>query len=68
MVSEDLLACNIQIIHKADWYYQELCNLGDRKFDHSSVRMLINKEQSEVGPGQFKLDPNLIRSGSLDSN
>ena len=29
--------------------------------------MLINKERSEVGPGQFKLDPNLIRSGSLDS-
>ena len=60
MVSKDLLACNIQIIHKPDWYYQELCNLGDKRFDLSRVRMLINKERVEVGPGQFKLDLNLI--------
>ena len=66
MVSEDLLNCNIKIIHKSDWHYQELCNLGERRFDHGSVRMLINKERAEVGPGQFKLDPNLIKSGSLD--
>ena len=67
MVSEDLLNCNIKVIHKPDWHYQELCNLGERRFDHGSVRMLINKERAEVGPGQFKLDPNLIRSGSLDN-
>ena len=62
MFCEDLLTFNIQIIHEADWYYQELCYLGYGKFDHSSVRMLINKERSEVVPGQFKLDPNLNRS------
>ena len=28
--------------------------------------MLINQERAEVGPAQFKLDPNLIRSGCLD--
>ena len=67
MVSQDLLNCNIKVIHKPDWYYQELCNLGERRFDHGSVRMLINKERAEVGPGQFKLDPNLIKSGSLDN-
>ena len=66
MVSEDLLECNLKVIHKPDWHYQELCNLGDRRFDHGSVRLLINKERAEVGPGQFKLDPNLIKSGSLD--
>ena len=66
MVSEDLLSCNLKIIHKPDWYYKEMCNLGERRFDHGSVRLLINKERAEVGPGQFKLDPNLIKSGSLD--
>ena len=66
MVSQDLLNCNIKIIHKPDWHYQELCNLGERRFDHGSDRMLINKERADVGPGQFKLDPNLIRSGCLD--
>ena len=45
----------------------EICNQVIRKMVHGSVRLLINKERSEVGPGQFKLDPNLIRSGSLDS-
>ena len=67
MVSEDLLSCNLKIIHKQDWFYKEICNLGERRFDHGSVRLLINKERAEVGPGQFKLDPNLIKSGSLDS-
>ena len=66
MISEDLLECNLKIIHKPDWHYQELCNLGERRFDHGSVRLLINKDRAEVGPGQFKLDPNLIKSGSLD--
>ena len=30
MVSEDLLNCNIKVIHKPDWQYQELFNLGER--------------------------------------
>ena len=50
MISEDLLECNIQIIHKPDWHYQELCNLGERRFDHRSVRLLINKDREKVGP------------------
>ena len=68
MVSEDLLNCNIKVNHKPDWHYQELCNLGERRFDHRSVRMLLNKERAEVGPGQFKLDPNLIKSVTLLDN
>ena len=37
------------------------------KTDHGSVRMIVNKERAEVGPGQFKIDPNLTKSGTLDS-
>ena len=66
MISGDLLECNIKVLHKSDWHYQELCNLGERRFDQGSVRMLINKDKAEEGPGQFKLDPYLINSGSLD--
>ena len=49
MVSEDLLNCNIKVIHEPVWQYQELCNLGERRFDHGSVGMLINKERADVG-------------------
>ena len=36
-------------------------------FDHSSVRMSFNRTHMPTGPGQFKLDPYLIKTGSLDS-
>ena len=37
------------------------------RIDRGSMRMIINKERAEVGPGQLKIDPDLIKSGSLDS-
>ena len=36
-------------------------------FDQGAVRMTFNRTQMKTGPGQFKLDPYLIKTGSLDS-
>ena len=36
-------------------------------FDHGAVRLLINKTRADIGPGQFKLDPYLLKSGLLDN-
>ncbi len=38
-----------------------------KKFDHGAGRLVYNKKKSKVGPGQFKLDPYLIKTGALDS-
>ena len=35
--------------------------------DHGSVRLTFNRKGTEIGPGQFKVDPTLIKSGCLDS-
>ena len=34
---------------------------------HGSVCMAFNLTNAQTGPGQFKLDPFLIRTGALDS-
>ena len=36
-------------------------------FDPGSVRLLLNKTRADIGPGQFKLDPFLLKSGLLDN-
>ena len=35
--------------------------------DHGSVRLTFNHKRTEIGPGQFKVDPNLIKAVCLDS-
>ena len=37
------------------------------KSDHGAVRLSFNKKRTEAGPGQFKLDPYLVKTGALDS-
>ena len=39
----------------------------EKKFDHGSLRLSFNKKRTEAGPGQFKLDPYLVKTGALDS-
>ena len=34
--------------------------------DHGSVRLTFNRKRTEIGPGQFKVDKTLIKSGCLD--
>ena len=53
------------MLHKGDAFYKDHCNMNLAAFDHGSVRLLINKTRAEVGPGQFKLDPFLLKSGVL---
>ena len=38
-----------------------------KKFDHGAVMLLLNKKKTDIGPGQFKLDPYLVSCGALDS-
>jgi hypothetical protein len=67
MTSEDLLCEEMDISHVSDHHYDMQCALTPHRMDHGSVRLTFNRKRAEIGPGQFKIDPNLIKSGCLDS-
>ena len=67
LVSTDLLIDEAEVLHKGDAFYRDHCNMTLASFDHGAVRLLINKTRAEIGPGQFKLDPFLLKSGLLDN-
>ena len=66
LVSEDLNIKETEILHISDNYYKTNLNMK-KKFDHGAVRLLFNKKKTDIGPGQFKLDPYLVSCGALDS-
>ena len=39
----------------------------EKKFDPGAVRLSYNRKRTETGPGQFKLDPYLVKTGALDN-
>ena len=41
--------------------------MKDNPFDQGSVQLKYNVVRTEAGPGQFKLDPYLVKTGALDS-
>ena len=41
--------------------------MKDNPFEHGSVQLKYNVVRTEAGPGQFKLDPYLVKTGALDS-
>ena len=41
--------------------------MKENPFDHGSVQLKYNVTRTEAGPGQFKLDPYLVKTGALDS-
>ena len=49
------------------FFYTGEDRMQDNAFDHGSVRMIFNLTETQTGPGQFKLDPFLIKTGALDS-
>ena len=61
LVSEDLNIKEATVIHVPDNFYKQELNMT-KKFDHGAVRLTFNKKRSKVGPGQFKLDPYLIKT------
>ena len=67
LTSSELVDSSAKICHKPDQHYTDTFNMTKAKFDHGSVRLMINKERAEVGPGQFKLDPFLLASGQMDN-
>ena len=66
LVSEDLNIKETTILHVSDNIYKQKLNMS-KKIDHGAVRLAYNKKKSKVGPGQFKLDPYLNKTGALDS-
>ena len=67
LTSPEFVNSSSKILHKSDQHYTDNHNMAKAKFDHGSVRLLINKEKADIGPGQFKLDPFLLTSGQLDN-
>ena len=67
VVTEDLMDKDAKIIHTKDHVYTDKYGMQDNSFDHGSARLLYNITKTEAGPGQFKLDPFLIKTGALDS-
>ena len=39
----------------------------ENKFDHGSVRLSFSTTPLDIGPGSFKLDPYIIKTGALAS-
>ena len=58
---------NVTFSHTRDFFYTGMFGMQDNSFDHGSVRMMFNVKESKTCPGQFKLDPFLIKTGALDS-
>ena len=67
LVTEDLLDKTVEIIHTKDHFYTKEYGMRDNPFDHGSVQLKYNVVRTEAGPGQFKLDPYLVKTGALDS-
>jgi hypothetical protein len=67
LVTEDLLIKEVKFDHIRDHFYTMEYGMQGHSFDHGLVRMTLNKTQTPTGPGQFKLDPFLIKTGALDS-
>ena len=67
LLSEDLCIKEIDFDHVRDYFYTEEYGMQGHSFDHGAVRMTFNRTQMKTGPGQFKIDPFLIKTGSLDS-
>ena len=67
MTSEDLLCDEMEVTHVSDNHYDLQCALSPHRMDHGSVRLTFNRKRTKIGPGQFKVDPNLIKAGCLDS-
>jgi hypothetical protein len=67
LLSEDLCIKEIDFDHIRDYFYTEEYGMQGHSFDHGAVRMTFNRTQMKTGPGQFKIDPFLIKTGSLDS-
>ena len=41
--------------------------MQDNSFNHGGVKVVFNLTKTKTGPGQFKIDPFLIKTGALDS-
>ena len=67
LVAEDLPIKEAEFDHIRDHFYTMEYGMHGHSFDHGLVRMTLNKTQKPTGPGQFKLDPFLIKTGGLDS-
>ena len=67
VVTEDLMDKSAEIIHTKDYFYTKEYGMKDNPFDHGSVQLKYNVTKTESGPGQFKLDPYLVKTGALDS-
>ena len=65
--TEDLLTNDVIFSHTRDFFYTGEYGMQDNAFDHGSIRMTFNQTETQSGPGQFKLDPFLIKTGALDS-
>jgi exonuclease III len=63
LLSEDLCIKEVEIKHTKDYFYTEKYGMQGHSFDHSSVRITFNKTRKPTGPGQFKLDPLMIKTG-----
>jgi hypothetical protein len=57
----------VDIKRTKDYFYTEKYGMQGHSFDHASLRITFNKTHKPAGPGQFKLDPLLIKMGALDS-
>ena len=66
LVSEDMNIKETTIQHVSDNVYEQKLNMS-KKIDHGAVRLAYNKKKSKIVPGQFTLDPYLIKTGALDS-
>ena len=67
LVTEDLMDTNVTFSHTRDFFYTGMFGMQDNSFDHGSVRTTFDLKKTKAGPGQFKLDPFLIKTGALDS-
>ena len=67
MVTEDLMDKSAEVIHTKNYFYYKEYGMKDNPFDHGSVQLKYNVTKTESGPGQFKLDPYLVKTGALDS-
>ena len=66
LASQDMLDSNKTITHRRDNVYKQTYKM-EHTFDHGSVILNFKNKTNEVGPGSFKLDPNLIENGCLDN-
>ena len=67
VVTEDLMDKTAEVIHTKDYFYTKEYGMKDNPFDHGSVKLKYNVVRTEARPGQFKLDPYLVKTGALDS-